>query len=1000
MPRVWKSLLAALLPALVGLYSVAAVAQSEVSDAAPLTAAERTWLSLHPVIRLTPDPHFPPLEYFDEQGVFRGIGADFVTLLEQKLGLRFEIVQVKDWQQSVARTKARENDVWSVVAETPERSVYMLFTAPYIESPAVIIVRSDVERSLSLTDLKGLKVAVSSGYAVHEFLRTKLPGMTFDAVPDPLAGLKKVSFGMADVMVVNLALASHLIEKAGIGNLRLAGEVGYTYRWGLASRRDWPELNAILSKGLAQITTEERQAIRRKWVALKAQPWTPSGSQIIWAVVLLATLFVAGVLAWNRVLKRRVAERTRELDIELGQRQQAEAAHRESERRIKSIVDNIVDGVITIDARGIVQSVNPAVEAMFGRAAEDLVGGNVNRLMPEPHAAAHDGYLARYEAGGEARVIGIGREVEGLHRDGQIFPLYLAVNELEVDGDRLFVGIVRDITERRRVEKALAQRSELIQFLQERARAANRATNLAQALGDTIAGVCAYQGWPVGHAYLVSPDDDDLLLPSGIWHLDDAERFAGFREITEKTTFSRGVGLPGSVLESGKPAWIVDAEDGYLPRASLADDIGLEAGFACPVLAGSKVVAVLEFFTLEAVEPDQMLLTGLQQVGTQLGRVYEREWSEKILRKSAVELHDVLTNVIQGVVMFDNTRKLVVWNDQFREILGFPERFLFVGQPNWNLAYYLAEQGSFGEGDPVRLTTERLNLLWSGEIQRSEIVVNETIYDVLSCPTPGAGLVVTYTNITEAKEAQARIEAQRDALESLNQQKTKLFSIIAHDLKSPFTSLLGLSEMMTKMGDQLSPDQFMDYAETINESGQRLFGLLENLLEWARSQMDQITFEPTPQNVEVLVQQNIELLHEVAQEKGVELASEVPPLTVQVDQHMAEAVLRNLLSNAIKFTAESGSVTVSARGNGAWVEVAVSDDGVGMAADQVENLFRLDRLQSTRGTGGEAGTGLGLLLCKDFVERYGGTIAVDSAPGQGSTFRVRLPAAGQEIAPS
>ena len=210
-----------------GVYSVAAVAQSEVSDAAPLTAAERTWLSLHPVIKLTPDPHFPPLEYFDEQGVFRGIGADFIALLEQKLGLRFEIVQVKDWQQSVARTKARENDVWSVVAETPERSEYMLFTAPYIESPAVIIVRSDVERSLSLTNLKGLKVAVSSGYAVHEFLRNKLPGMSFDSVPDPLTGLKKVSFGMADVMVVNLALASHLIEKAGIGNLRLAGEVGY-----------------------------------------------------------------------------------------------------------------------------------------------------------------------------------------------------------------------------------------------------------------------------------------------------------------------------------------------------------------------------------------------------------------------------------------------------------------------------------------------------------------------------------------------------------------------------------------------------------------------------------------------------------------------------------------------------------------------------------------------------------------------------------------------------
>ncbi len=977
-----------------GVFSAVAVAQSETTGNDPLSAAERAWLADHPVIRLTPDPHFPPLEYFDEQGDFRGIGADFIALLEQKLGLRFEVKQVKDWQRSVALTKAGENDVWSVVAKTPERSKYMLFSQPYIESPAVLIVRSDVDRRLSLADLRGLRVAVSSGYAVHEFLKKELPGMAFDAVPDPLAGLKKVSFGMADVMVVNLALASHLMEKAGIGNLRLAGEAGYTYRWGLASRRDWPELAGILAKGLAEITPEERQTITRRWVALKAQSWTPSRNQIIWALALLAVLILSAVLAWNRILKRQVAERTRELATELGQRQQAEAAYRESERRIKSIVDNIVDGVITIDSRGILQSVNPAVESMFGYAAADIVGSNVNCLMPEPYAAEHDGYLARYRDGGEARIIGQGREVEGRRRDGQVFPLYLAVNELQVDGDRLFVGVVRDITERRRDEKALRQRSEMIQFLQESARAANRATNLAQALGDTITGVCAHQGWPVGHAYVLSPDDEDLLLPSGIWHLDDGERYAKFREVTEATTFRRGVGLPGGVLASGQPNWIVEAaKDGAFPRAELADELGLVAGFACPVLAGSKAVAVLEFFALEEVEPEQMLLDALQQVGTQLGRVYEREWSEKILRKSAVELNDVLTNVIQGVVMFDNTRHLVVWNDHFRQILGFPEELLRVGMDNRELSLFLAREGVYGEGDPERLSSERLELLWNGEVGRSEVTVNDMIYDVLSCPTPSGGLVVTYTNITEAKEAQARIEAQRDTLETLNLQKTRLFSVIAHDLKSPFTSLLGLSEMMTKMGDRLTPEQFMEFADTINKSGQRLFGLLENLLEWARSQMDQITFEPKPQNLDDLVRQNIELLHEVAEKKGIALSSEVPPLTVHVDQHMADAVLRNLLSNAIKFTPESGNVTVSARGNGAWVELAVADNGVGMAVEQVDSLFRLDQPQSTRGTEGEAGTGLGLLLCKDFIERHGGRIAVDSTPGQGSTFRVRLPAA-------
>ena len=129
------------------------------------------------------------------------------------------------------------------------------------------------------------------------------------------------------------------------------------------------------------------------------------------------------------------------------------------------------------------------------------------------------------------------------------------------------------------------------------------------------------------------PNQPDTLVSSHIWHLDDPERFAKFRKITEGTTFGSGVGLPGRVMARGEPAWIVDVtKDANFPRANLADDIGVKAGFACPVLAGSQVVAVLEFFAPDAVEPDQTLLDSLIQVGTQLGRVYERNRAEEALR--------------------------------------------------------------------------------------------------------------------------------------------------------------------------------------------------------------------------------------------------------------------------------------------------------------------------------------------------------------------------------
>lgn len=145
-----------------------------------LTASERAWLKDHPTIRLTPDPLLPPYEFFDDDGTFLGIGAEFVALLEKKTGIRFEVVRVDDWKESVARTKVRKNDVWSVVAETPGLAEYMLFTDPYIESPAVIVVRSDVELRLAV---KGLKVAIADGYAVHETLKERHPDLNSTRCP-------------------------------------------------------------------------------------------------------------------------------------------------------------------------------------------------------------------------------------------------------------------------------------------------------------------------------------------------------------------------------------------------------------------------------------------------------------------------------------------------------------------------------------------------------------------------------------------------------------------------------------------------------------------------------------------------------------------------------------------------------------------------------------------------------------------------------------------------
>jgi signal transduction histidine kinase/DNA-binding response OmpR family regulator len=194
-----------------------------------------------------------------------------------------------------------------------------------------------------------------------------------------------------------------------------------------------------------------------------------------------------------------------------------------------------------------------------------------------------------------------------------------------------------EIGERARVEETLRRQGELVKVLQHVADAANEAETVEEALEIGIHQVCAYTGWPVGHALVRGAKG---LVSTGIWHLDAAERFQDFRRVTETLMFAPGIGLPGRVLAGGEPTWIVDVtRDQNFPRAKLAGDLGVRASFAFPVWAGSEVVAVLEFFAPQAAEPDPSLLKAMDHIGTQLGRVFERQQSRALLRaaKEAAE---------------------------------------------------------------------------------------------------------------------------------------------------------------------------------------------------------------------------------------------------------------------------------------------------------------------------------------------------------------------------
>jgi signal transduction histidine kinase len=226
----------------------------------------------------------------------------------------------------------------------------------------------------------------------------------------------------------------------------------------------------------------------------------------------------------------------------------------------------------------------------------------------------------------------------------------------------------------------------------------------------------------------------------------------------------------------------------------------------------------------------------------------------------------------------------------------------------------------------------------------------------------------------------------------LNKMKDKLFSIIAHDLKNPFNTVLGFSDLLLDGFQKLSDDKKLKYIELINTSSKKIFNLLDNLLFWSRAQINLIPFNPEKLNYLDIVQQNSKLLEADYWKKNISMETNIPSsLMIFGDKNMINMVTRNLLSNAVKYSHTNSKIYIHHTFIENMVEIQITDKGVGISQENIDKLFQIGNSFQRAGTSGEEGSGLGLLLCKDFIEKHGGKMSVYSVMGKGSTFGFTLP---------
>ncbi|PWV65876.1 PAS domain S-box protein [Plasticicumulans acidivorans] len=616
---------------------------------------------------------------------------------------------------------------------------------------------------------------------------------------------------------------------------------------------------------------------------------------------------------------------------------------RQREARLRTIVDTAVDGIITIDGRGLIRSFNQAAERLFGWREAEVLGRNISMLMPEPHRSVHDSYLTNYLRSGEAKVIGIGREVEGLRRDGRRVPIRLAVGRAQTPHEPLFVGFVIDLSERRAMEQALRdserQYRTLIANLPGVAfRCRGDADWSMLFISDAIEALC---GWPASAfvrgdihiAALIHPHDlmriravvDEALMLNQPY--DGLEYRILCRDGRERWVTATARGVRG---EQGQLLWI----DGVLIDVTENKRRSTE-------------------------------LSGLVQAFDGILAVCETDMDGRIQRV--------------------NGRMLDMTGFSEVELLGRPHFTLcppeYVRSGAYAELWAALRRGEFRSGEYPRRGRDGREL-WVR-------VWYSPVLDELGKPVKvlafAADLTARYAMEIALREAKERAEQAAAA-------KSTFLANMSHEIRTPMNAILGFTELL--LDDTREPTQ-RRYLGTVRQSAQSLLRLLNDILDTAKLERGAVELEIADFSLRELCSQVLASLRVSAQAKALSLALDYPPALAEFfrgDALRLQQVLLNLLGNALKFT-ERGGVTLRVRRRDDGIELAVIDTGIGIEAERIAAIFDPFAQADASVTRRFGGTGLGTTIARQLVELMGGRLDVDSTVGVGSVFTVSLPLA-------
>mgnify|MGYP001405968647 CR=1 FL=1 len=519
---------------------------------------------------------------------------------------------------------------------------------------------------------------------------------------------------------------------------------------------------------------------------------------------------------------------------------------------------------------------------------------------------------------------------------------------------------------------ALKREAAIVDLLRNIAIAANRSDSQESALKQCIDLVCAYTGWPIGHAYVVDKKKD-VLVSARLWFLEYPDQYKEFSDISERNSFSKGDDLPGRVLQSGQPVLIANIpRDKNFLRMKAARNANLRMGFAFPVFVNKEVVGVLEFFAHETMKIDHDFITIMSEIGQQIGIASERQHYIKSIKNAMDEAQryaNIPKNNPNPIIQLDGDGMVVLSNPAVETLY-----------PSLKV-------------DGVRhpLLKGVLELVEDNDHVKREVTIDGiSYYQTIKAVTESRKkyIIIYSHDITKVKEVQLLAE-------KANILKSEFLANMSHELRTPMNSIIGFSKQGIKRRDTWSMDRHIKNLQTINDSGERLLNLLNSLLDLSKLEAGVESYNVKINNLMAITKSMVDQLDSLIKEKNLHLdiiADE--DLDIYCDRTKISQLIVNLLSNAIKFTPQGKNITISMKyvkvDGDDYIETSVVDEGVGIPEGELETVF--DKfVQSTKTKTGAGGTGLGLAISKEIVEHHNGKIWAENVTQGGAKFVFILP---------